>query len=171
MNTTMKERLSETNPPWVYVVDIGGRAFGEAVGSLREMGYVVAELDCSRMLNVGQLFDAFAETARFPDYFGRNWPAFDECLADLEWLPGSGYVFVLRNGHMLLDEEPVERVAFWRIIAKVAAEWSDPVNLGEWWDRAGVPFHVVLDLPENIVSAADQQQVSVGGVKAALLAP
>ncbi|HRE43604.1 MAG TPA: barstar family protein [Terricaulis sp.] len=33
------------------------------------------------------LFAALARTLRFPDYFGRNWAALDECLGDLSWLP------------------------------------------------------------------------------------
>lgn len=72
MNTAMIGRLSEVNPPWVYVANVGGQEFGEVLGSLRERGYVVAELDCSRTLNLDQLFDAFAEVAGFPDYFGRK---------------------------------------------------------------------------------------------------
>jgi hypothetical protein len=171
MNTAMIGRLSDVNPPWVYVADTDGQEFGEVLGLLREQGYVVADLDCSRMLNLDQLFDAFAEVAEFPDYFGRNWPAFDECLADLEWLPGTGYVFVLRSVLRLLEQEPAERAAFWRIVAKVAAEWSEPVSLGEWWDRAGTPFHFVLELPDNIIPSTGGRRVSVGGVEATVLTP
>lgn len=39
------------------------------------------------MDSVDRLFDVFSETLRFPDYFGRNWDAFNECIRDLCWLP------------------------------------------------------------------------------------
>lgn len=171
MNTAMIDRLSDVNPPWVYLADIDDEEFREVVGSLRELGHVVVELDCSKMLTPEQLFNAFAEAAGFPGYFGKNWPAFDECLADLEWLPGSGYVFVLRNSDRLLEQGSSERATFWRIIAKVAAEWSEPVHLGEWWDRDGIPFHVVLGAPNGIVNLVSENRVSVSGVEAALLSP
>jgi RNAse (barnase) inhibitor barstar len=33
------------------------------------------------------LFAALAKQLSFPDYFGENWDAFDECVRDLSWLP------------------------------------------------------------------------------------
>jgi barstar (barnase inhibitor) len=33
-----------------------------------------------------QLLDSIADQLSFPDYFGRNWDALDECIQDLSWL-------------------------------------------------------------------------------------
>jgi RNAse (barnase) inhibitor barstar len=33
-----------------------------------------------------ELFEAYSELLGFPDYFGRNWDACDECLRDLSWI-------------------------------------------------------------------------------------
>lgn len=38
------------------------------------------------------LFATFAELLKFPDYFGNNWDAFDECIQDLSWLPNGPVV-------------------------------------------------------------------------------
>jgi hypothetical protein len=39
-----------------------------------------------RIENRKQLFDAIANGLEFPDYFGKNWDAFIDCLSDLSWL-------------------------------------------------------------------------------------
>jgi len=31
----------------------------------------------------------------FPDWFGRNWDALEDCLADLSWRPAAGHVLLL----------------------------------------------------------------------------
>ena len=33
------------------------------------------------------LLEELAEQLRFPDYFGANWNALEECIRDLSWLP------------------------------------------------------------------------------------
>lgn len=39
--------------------------------------------------------EEMARGLRFPDYFGRNWDAFEESIQDLKWLPAKGYVLVI----------------------------------------------------------------------------
>lgn len=41
-----------------------------------------------------QLFAELALKLRFPSYFGANWDALDECIADLEWLKGDRFAIV-----------------------------------------------------------------------------
>lgn len=41
-----------------------------------------------------ELFEAYAKLLGFPDYFGENWDAFDECLRDLSWIHSSEIVIV-----------------------------------------------------------------------------
>lgn len=43
------------------------------------------------------LLDALSAALRFPDYFGRNWNALDECICDLSWLPPGDVALVHRD--------------------------------------------------------------------------
>lgn len=39
-------------------------------------------LDLTNVRSTDQLHDLLASFFGFPDYYGRNWDAFDECIAD-----------------------------------------------------------------------------------------
>ena len=45
----------------------------------------------------GELFELYAATLAFPDYFGKNWDAFIDCLSDLSWIDADE-VGVLHDG-------------------------------------------------------------------------
>ena len=83
-----------------------------------------------------ELFEALAGALRFPDHFGHNWDALDECLRDLEWLSGEGgYVLIVRNsqhtwtGHYLMA-------------GALHDVWS---RAGEEWAQREKPFHLVFE--------------------------
>ncbi|MEV6285896.1 barstar family protein [Kribbella sp. NPDC051770] len=137
--------LLKVGPPWVLVADFGSPSFEVMVGELRAGGGVVIAVDGAQATTSDGVFEQFAQAAVLPEYFGRNWPALGECLADLEWLPGTAYVVTVENADRLLEDEPLSRGAFARMIKRVAEEWATAVADGEYWDRPSVPFHVVLD--------------------------
>jgi hypothetical protein len=103
------------------------------------------------MRTIDALFNEFSSQLDFPSYFGRNWDALDECLADLNWLPGSAYVLLIEHARYTLDNEPPSQLeTFFRIIECVAKEWATPVNNYEFWDRPEIAFHLVLhEVPDH----------------------
>ncbi|MGI5157297.1 barstar family protein [Microbispora sp. CA-102843] len=115
-------------------------------GQVEKIDLRLIEIDCGPISRLDDLFSAFSEALEFPDYFGRNWPAFDEVITDLEWLPAKGYVLVLRNADSLLASEPEERGTFFRVLTSAAEEWSHPVVEGAEWDRPAIPFHILLEV-------------------------
>ncbi|RXZ71899.1 hypothetical protein ESP51_07055 [Agromyces albus] len=122
------------------------------------------------MRTLQALFDEFASALQFPLYFGGNKDAFDECLADLEGLPpASGFVVVITEIDQVLAHAGAESLR-WLIgsLAGAAAGWAQPVELGEWWDRRAVPFHVVL-AGETAMLADGERRWSAAGVPLAQL--
>ena len=58
-------------------------ATGESAAALRtEAGEVVREI--RGWASEEDLFRALASALQFPDYFGHNWDAFDECLREVD---------------------------------------------------------------------------------------
>lgn len=71
-------------------------------------------IDGARTTTLDGLFDAFAEAWHFPPWFGRNAPAFDDFMRDLDNMidvalgrpPAAGYVTEITAAHRILVEQP-----------------------------------------------------------------
>ena len=53
------------------------------------------------MRNREDVFAFYSSTLSFPDYFGWNWDAFDECIKDLSWIGNTTI-------HIIHDEIPLK---------------------------------------------------------------
>lgn len=136
--------ISEVKSPWVVTTQ---RSITKQ--DIPE-GILLLELDATLMINLEGLYREFATVFKFPDYFGENFNALDECITDLEWLPADGYLLVIKNSGSLLNEEPEDTLeSLLSILDGAGSEWATPVVQGEVWDREGVPFHTILMLDEN----------------------
>ncbi len=45
----------------------------------------------------GELLARMSRALRFPDWFGGNWDALEDCLTDLSWLKADGHVLLLED--------------------------------------------------------------------------
>lgn len=131
--------LLQPKGPWLHVLVATESETCDRLAALRKpaSAMVVARLIRGhKARTAAALFDEFAAALQFPYYFGENWDALDECLSDLEWLPGKAYVLFITNSDRLLEEEPPEEMrSFLRLLARIAEEWAT---------RSAKPFHVVL---------------------------
>ena len=71
-----------------------------------------------------ELLDEFARGLDFPQYFGRNWDALEDCLTDLEWLSAEAFVLIITNADQVLKKSPGELKTLAGILAAVAAHWA-----------------------------------------------
>lgn len=110
------------------------------------LGLTVRIVRGRKMRTLRGVFDEFAAALQFPLYFGENMDAFDECIGDLEGLPaGKGYVVIIVEPDQILadaGDEALESLV--DTLRSATAEWAEPIERGEWWDRPAIPFHVVL---------------------------
>lgn len=104
----------------------------------------IIRLNGSRMRRVEGLFKEFARELRFPEYFGHNWPAFDECIKDMEWMSSPSYRIVIERADELLVDDPLELGTFLKIASSAGRYWSDAIGLGPEWGGGEVRFNTVL---------------------------
>lgn len=80
------------------------------------------------------LLQAFAQTCHFPDYFGYNWDALADCLADLRWIDARGFVLLIHGHESFAQLLPVE----WQVTREILEATAD------FWAEQGTPFVVLL---------------------------
>jgi RNAse (barnase) inhibitor barstar len=76
------------------------------VAWLANHGYVIHEFDCATWASEGDFHDAVSAKLRFPDYYGRNIAAFNDCLSDLDIPDEGGAALVFHRYDRFLTQEP-----------------------------------------------------------------
>ena len=100
------------------------------------------------------LFQEWAAALQFPYYFGHNWDAFDECITDLEWLPGSCYTFFVTQLDLVLPQYPNDFKAFIEIMHDAHDEWKTPnrYHMNEPTANFTVVFHAEADKSDEALA-------------------
>jgi hypothetical protein len=76
-----------------------------------------------------QLLAAIADKLRFPDYFGSNWDALEDCLTDMSWHKTEGFVILCDESDTLAKQSPEEWEIALDILHDSAKFWHDQQKL------------------------------------------
>ena len=96
-----------------------------------QRGLRVARIDLSSRAGKPELLRAFSAALEFPDWFGENWDALEDCLTDLSWLAAPGHL-ILIDGFANLGRD--EQDVLCGVLAGAA----------EFWRAQRTPFYAVL---------------------------
>jgi RNAse (barnase) inhibitor barstar len=88
------------------------------------------------------LMQDIAKALGFPDWFGDNWDALEDCLIDLSWREAEGHVLVF-EGFQFLPEDDLG------VLIDVL------ISAAEFWAGQGKPFFAVFIDPERLLGLAD----------------
>src|SRR5512134_3474215 len=128
----LAQELSDAARSGVYRVP---RA-DEALDAVRGARLDLARVDLAGAADKEALLEHLAQALGFPDWFGGNWDALEDCLTDLSWRAGTGHALLLeRHGELPLDDLGV-------LIDVLAAA-------AEHWAGRGRPFFALFVDPEG----------------------
>lgn len=91
----------------------------------RRAGYAFFHLDGKNIERKEQLLNHVATALRFPNHFGRNWDALEECLTDLEWVDGDGYLIYFDHIDGMLAAHPDQFATFVEIVRDAVESWKE----------------------------------------------
>ena len=142
---TLTAYLQSTKAPWTSLLMVTAGQRAELLVR-PPTGLALKIIKGRHCKTPAHLFAEFARALEFPDYFGHNWDALEECLADLEWLPAKGYILLITDaGCVLPDEEEYE--TFLEILRDAGEAWgSGQAGMGA---RQATPFHVLFAVSEQ----------------------
>jgi RNAse (barnase) inhibitor barstar len=126
---------TDTSPPSRVQLLPDGATAAEALERVgRSLGWHVARIDLEGCLDKPGLLERTAAVLGFPDWFGQNWDAFYDCLADLGWRSAPGHLLVFEHAGGLRRDAPEVCDTAVAVLDDAAAAW----------DRRGVPFRAFL---------------------------
>ena len=143
---TLTAYLQSTKAPWttLLMVKTGQRA--ESLVHAPD-GYTLKVIKGAKCQTTDGLLTECARALDFPDYFGHNWDALEESLADLEWLPAKGYILLITDAAHVLPDGEEEYETFLEILRDAGEAWgSGQAGMGA---RRATPFHVLFAVSER----------------------
>jgi hypothetical protein len=160
------DRLLLARKPWTLTYPASAEDAYALAWKLQRGGSPARVVRGSKMITLDGFFAEMGAALQLPAYFGENWPALDECLKDLSWLPGPAYVLIVTEADMLFRDDEFDSLpTFLRLAEGVGEEWSAPTDTGEPWGHGSVPFHVVFQVPMAALKAWNRR-VAASGYKA-----
>ena len=138
--------LQSTKAPWtsLLMVTAGQRAKSLVRPPTGLALKVIRGRHCKTTAN---LFVEFSRALEFPDYFGHNWDALEECLADLEWLPAKGYILLITDAAHVLPDDEAQYETFLEILRDAGEAWGN--GQAEMGAQRATPFHVLFAVSER----------------------
>lgn len=89
-----------------------------------------------------RVLQSIASALEFPDWFGENWDALEDCLTDLSWRKAAGHVLVFEGVGALAADE---RGTLIDVLASAA----------QFWAQQGTPFFAVFIDPGRELELPD----------------
>jgi hypothetical protein len=104
-------------------------------------------------------FNEAAAALQFPYYFGQNWDAFHDCLADLRWLRAEAVVVCITDAVHLLDRVEPEQL---RTLADVIEESARHLSRSRDDDESPRSLHVIFHATPEDRRAFDARWAGLG---------
>ncbi|MBS3936912.1 MAG: barstar family protein [Sulfuritalea sp.] len=111
-------------------------------GAAEQDGYCVFRVDLAQAQTKAAMLDAIAKAMNFPEWFGHNWDALLDCLADLGWQPAEGYLVILEHCDGIHGHAEADFVQTLQVFESAAGEWRDQ----------GIPFWCFVDMQADGIS-------------------
>lgn len=99
-------------------------------------GLAAFRVDLSKANDKEELLATVAKALEFPDWFGHNFDALADCLADMSWKPAEGYLVLLEHCDGIHGKAEQDFVSTLQIFDQAANDWRE----------TGIPFWCLVEM-------------------------
>src|SRR5262249_6807368 len=96
----------------------------EVINSPLPKEYKLFTLDGTNIRSKSDLLSMLSRIMCFPDYFGSNWDALEECLRDLAWVPARGYIIQFTHADDFIKTSLSDFHDFVQIVQSAYLHWQ-----------------------------------------------
>lgn len=136
MSNSLEQLLQDKERSGVYLAGPDTRLIADAAAAA---GLALWRVDIGHVHDKDGFTRLVAKALAFPDWFGGNWDAFEDCLCDLAWHPAAGYVLLLEHGKHFGAGHKQEFTTAIEVLDGAA----------EYWRGQGRPFWAVVSGPDG----------------------
>jgi hypothetical protein len=111
--------------PAVQSLEMTPAAAAAIAALATSLGLEAIRIDLAGCQDKAGLLERIAAALGFPAWFGDNWDALYDSLADLSWRPGRGWVLILENVHELRRAAPEALDTALVIMGDAALAWKE----------------------------------------------
>lgn len=127
-NKELETRITDILDHGVIVLDepLDRLRAQQIAGDLKSRGFhaAIIELGNDEPDVEARLMHGLDRGFRFPDYFGQNWNAVDECINDLTWLPAEGYCCLVLDRETSGNEANAGMDLFVSVMSDASVQWA-----------------------------------------------
>jgi len=99
-------------------------------------GFVIFPVDLGAAKDKDSLLGIIGRAMAFPEWFGHNFDALSDCLADLGWRPAEGYLVLLEHCDGIHGRAEEDFITTLQVFEQAANEWREQ----------GVAFWCLVDM-------------------------
>jgi hypothetical protein len=119
----LSELVKDRRASGVYI--LAGDAGAVEVGHIAQgNGLAFFSLSGRDVRSKDTLLQEAGKACNFPDYFGHNWDAFEECVTDMSWQPAPGYLLLVDELASLREKSPGDFDTFLAVLHDAASSWA-----------------------------------------------
>jgi RNAse (barnase) inhibitor barstar len=85
----------------------------------------IAAIDGKRCRDIESFLVEIGHAFSFPEYYGRNMNALNDCLNDLDWIDKDSYVLIINHFESFISESEEDKNDVINFLNEIAQEWKN----------------------------------------------